>query len=650
MKRRICSLLVCLCLCLSLLPVSAGAASDTTTVRIEVEVYHQEAFDALAFLNEWRREAGVPELVMDETLMEAAIRRAAELAFLFQPAHIRPNGEADTTVFEDGQNPMGLNPRENAQENTGGHMIWGEDSIENFKTSAMHHDNQMGQYHQSVGIGCVRDADGNTYWIQIFGNLPAFSEATLTTAREMRVYDIELVDWLYDFHLTESDLDLAVNENAVVYLYNEEARILPDVMRSSNENVVALREEEAGGVGLYAVGAGTASVTLGAGDLSETIQVTVSPISTTGLEIIAPSGERYLQVGESMELQAVTKPQGAPAYTGALNWTSYDPTVLSVIPHGDRATVTALAPGYAMVGVSTAEQVDWAFSSVQTRVDVYAQGSKPASSAVMLPIYALDLAPGQQVTLPAYVRPSLANQSVVWSSDNPWVASVDQNGKVTANAKGFATLNIAAADGKSSIICNVMVRDTPDGGPWTFTDVDQSDYLYEPVVWATALGLEHSDYLGSPTLDHITTRMELVRYLWELNAKPSPGNLTFSSFTDVDPFRQVTGTDPDKEDRLAAEWALESGVTAGTGNGSTFSPDDTVTRAQAVTFLYRAAGSPTVTGSVGFTDVDPNGWFADAAAWAVSAGIASGTGSNTFSPDRPCTRGEILTFLYRLYG
>lgn len=334
MKRRICSLLVCLCLCLSLLPVGAGAASDTTTVRIEVEVYHQEAFAALEFLNEWRREAGVPELVMDETLMEAAIRRAAELAFLFQPAHIRPNGEADTTVFEDGQNPMGLNPRENAQENTGGHMIWGEDSIKNFKTSAMHHDNQMGQYHQSVGIGCVRDADGNTYWIQIFGNLPAFSEATPTTAREMRVYDIELVDWLYDFHLTESDLDLAVNENAVVYLYNEEARILPDVMRSSNENVVALREEEAGGVGLYAVGTGTASVTLGAGDLSDTIQVTVSPISTTGLEIIAPSGERYLQVGESMELQAVTKPQGAPAYTGALNWTSYDPRSSPLPPMG----------------------------------------------------------------------------------------------------------------------------------------------------------------------------------------------------------------------------------------------------------------------------------------------------------------------------
>ena len=95
----------------------------------------------------------------------------------------------------------------------------------------------------------------------------------------------------------------------------------------------------------------------------------------------------------------------------------------------------------------------------------------------------------------------------------------------------------------------------------------------------------------------------------------------------------------------AVLWAAENGITSGS-SATTFSPDAVLTRGQTVTFLYRAAGSPAVSGS-SFRDVAPGAWYANAVAWAVSKGVTTGTGGNHFSPDAPCTRAQTVTFLYR---
>ena len=92
-------------------------------------------------------------------------------------------------------------------------------------------------------------------------------------------------------------------------------------------------------------------------------------------------------------------------------------------------------------------------------------------------------------------------------------------------------------------------------------------------------------------------------------------------------------------------WAIENGITSGTGAG-TFSPTATVTRGQTVTFLHRAAGSP-LAGSSGFNDVSDGAYYAKAVAWAAENGITSGTGSNKFAPNADCTRSQIVTLLYR---
>nr|WP_326183678.1 S-layer homology domain-containing protein [uncultured Oscillibacter sp.] len=100
----------------------------------------------------------------------------------------------------------------------------------------------------------------------------------------------------------------------------------------------------------------------------------------------------------------------------------------------------------------------------------------------------------------------------------------------------------------------------------------------------------------------------------------------------------------------AVAWAVENGITYGT-SATTFSPDLACTRAQAVTFLWRAAGSPAPKSSVNpFADVSASAYYYDAVLWAVEQGITVGTSATTFSPDTTCTRGQIVTFLYRAEG
>jgi hypothetical protein len=96
----------------------------------------------------------------------------------------------------------------------------------------------------------------------------------------------------------------------------------------------------------------------------------------------------------------------------------------------------------------------------------------------------------------------------------------------------------------------------------------------------------------------------------------------------------------------AVAWAMEEGITSGTGNG-TFSPNAACTRGQVVTFLFRFEGVLPVSGGAPFADVDARAYYYDAVAWAVEKNVTQGTSATTFSPDQTCTRGQIVTFLYR---
>ena len=96
----------------------------------------------------------------------------------------------------------------------------------------------------------------------------------------------------------------------------------------------------------------------------------------------------------------------------------------------------------------------------------------------------------------------------------------------------------------------------------------------------------------------------------------------------------------------AVLWAVENGITNGISD-TAFSPDNFCTRAQIITFLYRAAGSPAVSGSIDFTDVAPDAYYANAVKWAKENGVTNGISSSLFGSDDSCTRSQIVTFLYR---
>ena len=129
-----------------------------------------------------------------------------------------------------------------------------------------------------------------------------------------------------------------------------------------------------------------------------------------------------------------------------------------------------------------------------------------------------------------------------------------------------------------------------------------------------------------------------MTFLWRAAGSPEPKGAA-SGMTDV-----VSGSYYEK----AVAWAIENGITTGTTT-STFSPDATCTRAQAVTFLARALKAK-ASSAAEFSDVPTGSYFADAVAWAAANGVTEGIGGGLFGSDNDCTRGQIVTFLYRAYN
>ena len=177
--------------------------------------------------------------------------------------------------------------------------------------------------------------------------------------------------------------------------------------------------------------------------------------------------------------------------------------------------------------------------------------------------------------------------------------------------------------------------------PFRFDDVkDDKQFYYEPVYWAVDQKITKgtSKKLFSP--DDGCTRAQVVTFLWRAAGEPEPTKAE-------NPFMDVKETDYFYK---AVAWAVEKGITKGT-SADKFSPDATCTRAQIVTFLYRAEGTPEISRkSKPFSDVDAAQYYADAVAWAVENGITTGKSADTFAPNVTCTRGEIVTFLYRCAG
>ena len=172
-----------------------------------------------------------------------------------------------------------------------------------------------------------------------------------------------------------------------------------------------------------------------------------------------------------------------------------------------------------------------------------------------------------------------------------------------------------------------------------FTDVALSEYYAVPVYWA----LSHSITSGASKTKfgsyNNCTRAQFVTFLWKYAGSPSPS----SSYN---PFRDVYPTDYYYN---AVLWAYYRGITSGTSS-NTFSPGSPCKREHCITFLWKAAGSPSASAYNKFWDVDPNEYYAQAITWAVNNGITSGVSSTTFGVGQTCKRAQIMTFLWKFAG
>ncbi len=215
------------------------------------------------------------------------------------------------------------------------------------------------------------------------------------------------------------------------------------------------------------------------------------------------------------------------------------------------------------------------------------------------------------------------------------VAKVLVDGKSVGSVKSYTFKNVA----KDHTIEVVFMK--ANGNPQTgvFVDVAEGSYYEEAVDWAVKNGITTGTGNNYFTPDGICTRAQAVTFLWRVAGSPTPK-------TEAMPFEDVLNGSYYYE---AVLWAVENGITVGT-SATTFSPELTCSRAHIVTFLWRAANSPSAKTANPFTDVAADAYYIDAVLWAVKHKITVGTTLSTFSPDEGCTRAQIVTFLYRAHS
>ena len=215
------------------------------------------------------------------------------------------------------------------------------------------------------------------------------------------------------------------------------------------------------------------------------------------------------------------------------------------------------------------------------------------------------------------------------------VAKVLVDGKSVGSVKSYTFKNVT----KDHTIEVVFMK--ANGNPQTgvFVDVPEGSYYEEAVDWAVEKGITTGTGNNYFTPDGICTRAQAVTFLWRVAGSPTPKTeaMVFEDVLDGSYYYE------------AVLWAVENGITVGT-SATTFSPELTCSRAHIVTFLWRAANSPSVKTANPFTDVAADAYYIDAVLWAVKHKITVGTTLSTFSPDEGCPRAQIVTFLYRAHS
>ena len=345
-----------------------------------------------------------------------------------------------------------------------------------------------------------------------------------------------------------------------------------------------------------------------------------------------------------------------------------DPETYTVTVVGSEAAITGAGKYEAgkLVTIDAGMRLGYTFAGWTTQNDVTLANPYSSSTTFTMPAYDVTLTANWRLTPidPTPSIPSVSNLYPIEILDTTNGAVTSSHKYASAGTTVTLTVNPAAGYTLGSLTAytsnKVDLKLTDKGeGKYTFTmpaskvfvasvfnpvngrfvDVPSGSYFEEAVNWAVANGITTGTSATTFDPDGICTRAQAVTFLWRAAGSPAPAN-SATPFTDVA---------ADSYYAQAVAWAVENGITKGTSD-TTFSPDAHCSRAQIVTFLWRAQKSPVVTAANPFADVSVDAYYVNAIQWAVSEGVTTGTSAVTFSPDADCTRAQIVTFIWRALG
>lgn len=228
----------------------------------------------------------------------------------------------------------------------------------------------------------------------------------------------------------------------------------------------------------------------------------------------------------------------------------------------------------------------------------------------------------------SYATPATGTEyKETWSGNFSW----NLNSSGLTDPDGYA--DMSAAEILADLFGDAETQPSQKG----FNDVKPGDYFHDAVNWAVEKGITTGTSATTFSPNASCTRAQIVTFLWRASGSPEPKTAS-NPFTDVAANAYYC---------KAVLWAVENGITTGT-SATTFSPGAPCTRAQGVTFLWRANGSKAASAAASFTDVASDAFYAPAVAWAAEQNVTGGVGNGLFSPDTTCTRAQIVSMLYRL--
>ena len=449
----------------------------------------------------------------------------------------------------------------------------------------------------------------------------------VTIARAAGTASVSMDGWAYGETAKEPVPTSATNgTDGVTYLYKvkdaEDSTYSPAVPTAAGSYTVKATFPETGN---YEEATAMADFTIA--KVTPTVDITAEPASLVG------GGTVKLTVtGAPTTEGTVTVTCGGNTYTPSLENSKYVVTV--DLPNETK--------DYDFTASYTAEE-NGNYENAQSdacKVSVARRSSGGSSSN---PTYSVST-PGKTENGSVTVSPKNASKgdrvTITVKPDVGYVLETltvtDKNGnELTLKDKGNGKYTFTMPAGKVEVKATFMEDNSMLN---FFYDVPNDAYFYEAVKWAVENGITTGvgNDLFAP--EQPCTRAQIVTFLWRAAGSPEPKGAA-SGMTDV-----VSGSYYEK----AVAWAIENGITTGT-TASTFSPDATCTRAQAVTFLARALNAKAASAAE-FSDVPTDSYFADAVAWAAANGVTEGIGGSLFGSDNDCTRGQIVTFLYRAYN